>query len=177
MFLGAPGSGKSTIGRNLAEEWGWQWISTGEILRASEEEWVIERLKTGQLFDDAMVMGLALPRVNAAENAIMDGFPRTVKQAEMLVDGGVKVDLMIEVIVPMEEIQDRLALRGREQDTPEIVEERVWQYEETKTEIMAYLAGHGVKVATIDGVGLPEEVYARAKMAIKEALSGAEAAK
>ena len=167
LFLGAPGSGKSTIGQRLAQEKGWEWISTGEILRQSTEEWVVERLKTEQLFDDEMVMGLAIPRVEAAENAIFDGFPRTLKQAEIMVEKEILPDLIIEVDVPLEEILSRLELRGREQDTPEIAEQRYLMYRDTKDEILAYLVGHKVPVKVIDGVGTPDEVYQRVLEAIK----------
>ena len=172
LFLGAPGSGKSTVGQTLANDMGWEWVSTGEILRQSTEPWVIDKLKTAQLFDDEMVMSLALPRIEGAENAIYDGFPRTVRQAEILAGKGLQPDLIIEVNVPLEEIHERLALRGREQDAPEIVEQRYYMYEDTKSEILAYLVGHGSKVAVIDGVGAPEEVYARAKAEVLKAIGG-----
>ena len=133
---------------------------------------MVDRLKTGQLFDDEMVMGLAIPRIESSQNTIYDGFPRTVRQAEMLVEKGLQPDLMIEVNVPLEEIFERLALRGREQDTPEIIEQRYNMHEDTKNEIMAYLVGHGVKVAVIDGVGTPEEVYARAKAEVMKMVDG-----
>lgn len=166
LFLGAPGSGKSTIGQTLAADFGWEWISTGEILRQSQEDWVIERLKTEQLFDDDMIMGLVIPRVTSAQNAIFDGFPRTLRQAEILIEQGIKPDLMVEVEVPLSEIHQRLSLRGREQDTPDIIDQRYHMYQDTKNEIMACLAGNGVPAVAIDGVGSPEEVYARAREAI-----------
>lgn len=166
MILGAPGTGKSTVGKALSRDYGYSWISIGEILRQSKEEWVQDKLKTGQLFDDDMVMGLAISRVREAENAIFDGFPRTMKQAEILVMSGIRVDLIIEIDVPIEEIQERLMMRGREQDTPEIIEERVLYYHETKSEILAYLIGHGAKFSVIDGIGTPDEVYARVREAI-----------
>ncbi len=168
MILGAPGTGKSTVGKALARDYKYSWISTGEILRQSEEEWVKNKLKTGQLFDDDMVMGLAIPRVKQAENAIFDGFPRTLKQAEILIANGIRIDLILEVDVPIEEIQARLSLRGREQDTPEIIEERVMYYHQTKSEILAYLIGHGSKFVVVDGVGTPDEVYARVREAISQ---------
>lgn len=168
MILGAPGTGKSTIGQAIARDYGFTWVSTGEILRQSQEEWVIDKLKTGQLFDDDMVMSLAIPRVQAAENAIFDGFPRTMRQAEILIENHIKVDLILEIDVPIEEIQARLALRGREQDTPEIVEERVYYYHETKSAILAYLVGHGSKFVTIDGLGSPDEVYARVRAVLEQ---------
>ena len=77
IFLGGPGSGKSTVGSRLAEGLNWPWVSSGEILRQSKEPWVIEKLKTAQLFDDEMIASLVLSRLHQTSNAILDGFPRT----------------------------------------------------------------------------------------------------
>ena len=171
IFIGGPGSGKSTVGNRLSEDLKWPWISSGEILRQSKEPWVVERLKTAQLFDDEMVAGLVLSRLTNVPNAILDGFPRTFKQAEIMLTRGEKVDLIVEMVVPMEEVQKRLFLRGRDQDTKEIVEERYRMYEQTKAEIMAYLIGNGAKIITVDGVGSQDEVYRRTAQAISEVIS------
>lgn len=171
IFLGGPGSGKSTVGTRLAEDLKWPWISSGEILRQSKEPWVIEKLKTAQLFDDEMISGLVLSRLHTEQNAIIDGFPRTFKQAEIMITRGEKVDIIVEMKVPIEEIQKRLYLRGRDQDTKDIVEERYAMYERDKDEIMAYLVGNGSKVVTVDGVGTQDEVYARAVKGIQEAIA------
>ncbi|MBQ2638459.1 nucleoside monophosphate kinase [Candidatus Saccharibacteria bacterium] len=170
IFLGGPGSGKSTVGNRLAEDLKWPWISSGEILRQSKEPWVIEKLKTAQLFDDEMIAGLVLSRLTGVPNAILDGFPRTFKQAEIMLSRGEKVDLIVELNVPLEEVQKRLFMRGRDQDTKEIVEERLAMYEQSKTEILAYLVGNGAKLITIDGMGSPDEVYMRVAKAIQEAI-------
>ena len=58
LFLGGPGTGKSTVGNRLAKDLKWPWISSGAILRESKEQWVIDRLKTAQLFDDEMISEL-----------------------------------------------------------------------------------------------------------------------
>ena len=166
IFIGGPGSGKSTVGNRLAGDLGWPWISSGEILRQSREPWVVERLKTAQLFDDEMVAGLVFSRLSGVPNAILDGFPRTLKQAEIMLSRGEKVDLIVELTVPMEEVQKRLFMRGRDQDTKEIIEERYAMYEQTKAEIMSYLIGNGAKIVTVDGVGSPDEVYKRVAQAI-----------
>ena len=170
IFLGGPGSGKSTVGNRLAEDLKWPWISSGEILRQSKEPWVIEKLKTAQLFDDEMIAGLVLSRLTGVQNAILDGFPRTFKQAEIMLSRGEKVGLIVELNVPLEEVQKRLFMRGRDQDTKEIVEERLAMYEQSKTEILAYLVGNGAKLITIDGMGSPDEVYMRVAKAIQEAI-------
>ncbi len=170
VFIGGPGSGKSTVGQRLAGDLKWPWISSGEILRESKEPWVVEKLKTAQLFDDEMVAGLVLSRLSTEPNAILDGFPRTFKQADIMYARGEKVDIIIEMQVPIEEVQQRLVLRGRDQDAKAIVEERYQMYEESKDEILAFLIGNGTKLITIDGVGTQDEVYQRVAKGIREVL-------
>lgn len=170
IFLGGPGSGKSTVGTRLSEDLKWPWISSGEILRQSKEPWVIERLKTASLFDDEMVAGLVLSRLVGEENAILDGFPRTLKQAEIMYERGEGVDIIVEMNVPLEEVQKRLFLRGRDQDTKEIIEDRYMMYEQSKAEIMAYLVGNGAKVVSIDGVGSQDEVYQKVAKGLQEVI-------
>jgi len=94
-------------------------------------------------------------------NVVFTGFPRNLRQAEILVERHLVPEIIVEIVVPVEEVQKRLALRGRDQDAPEIVAERIAMYEETKSEILAVLIGNGAKLLTVDGVGTPEEVYRR----------------
>lgn len=161
MIMGASGSGKSTVGEHLARDLKWGWVDTGAIFRESKEPWVIEQLKTAQLFDDDMTAGLVLPRLTEVPNVVFTGFPRNLRQAEILVERHLVPEIIVEIVVPVEEVQKRLALRGRDQDAPEIVAERIAMYEETKSEILAVLIGNGAKLLTVDGVGTPEEVYRR----------------
>lgn len=106
LFLGGPGTGKSTVGNRLANDLNWPWISSGAILRESKEQWVIERLKTAQLFDDEMVSELIFSRLSGIENAIIDGYPRTLRQAEIIVDRGLKIDYIVELVVPLKRLCD-----------------------------------------------------------------------
>ena len=132
---------------------------------------MIERLKTAQLFDDEMVSELVFSRLSGIENAIIDGYPRTLRQAEIIVDRGLKIDYIVELVVPFEEIMRRLSLRGRSQDVPEIIEERQADYERSRNEIVAYLVGNGVKLLTVDGVGEVDEVYKRTVSIIRNEIN------
>lgn len=171
LFLGGPGTGKSTVGNRLANDLNWPWISSGAILRESKEQWVIDRLKTAQLFDDEMVSELVFSRLTETENAIIDGYPRTLRQAEIIVERGLKIDYIVELTVPFEEVMRRLSMRGRSQDVPEIIEERQADYERSRNEIVAFLLGNGVKLLTVDGLGEVDEVYKRTVTLIRNEIS------
>ena len=84
---------------------------------------------------------------------------------------GEKIDVIAEMGVPIEEVQKRLFLRGRDQDTKEIIEERFRMYEQDKDEIVAFLVGNGAKLVKIDGVGTLDEVFQRTINELQEAIS------
>lgn len=161
LFMGAPGSGKSTQGKMWAEKHGWVWLSTGEMLRNSKEGWVQEKLATGELFDDDFITKMALEEIRKYENLILDGFPRTLVQAKKMVEAGVKLDKIIEIEVSVEEITKRMLLRGRSEDNADVIGKRVSIYEATRDEIVKYLIGTGVKYEKVDGEGAPEEIQER----------------
>lgn len=171
LFLGGPGTGKSTVGNRLANDLKWAWISSGAILRESKEQWVIDRLKTAQLFDDLMISDLVFSRLSGVENVIIDGYPRTLRQAEIIIERGLKIDYIVELIVPFDEVMRRLSMRGRSQDVPEVIEDRQMDYERSRNEIVAYLVGNGVKLLTVDGVGEVDEVYKRAVTIIRNEIN------
>lgn len=168
LFLGAPGSGKSTQGKSFAEKMGWVWLSTGEMLRQSKEKWIQEKLATGELFDDEFITEMALTEIKKHENVILDGFPRTLIQAKKLVEAGVEVEKIIEIDVPAEEILQRMLLRGRDEDNEEVIGKRISIYEATRDEIVKYLTENGSQFVKIDGVGTPEEVAERVYRGVSE---------
>lgn len=161
LFIGAPGSGKSTQGVILAEARGYKWLSTGQMLRDSDEPWIKEKLATGELFDDDFITNMALKEIEKYDDIILDGFPRTLKQAEKLVEAQVKLDKIVEIDVPAEEILKRMLLRGRDEDNEEVIGKRISIYEATRDEIVGYLRENGVEYVKIDGVGSPEEIAKR----------------
>src|SRR5690606_36203830 len=96
LFFGAPGSGKSSQGQKLVERNGWQWMSTGDLFRRSEDPEVLKRLAAGELIDDELtnkVLSDALKKLDTSKMLILDGYPRNIDQAEWLLRHAPDYDL------------------------------------------------------------------------------------
>ena len=120
ILLGSPGSGKGTQTQFITEKYGIPQISTGDMLRAAVREGTplgIEAKKvmdTGGLVSDSIILGLIKERITQADcvnGFLLDGFPRTIAQAEGLDAMGVIIDTVIEIAVADEEIVKRIAGR------------------------------------------------------------------
>ncbi|MCD8095081.1 MAG: adenylate kinase [Ruminococcus sp.] len=120
ILLGAPGAGKGTQAEVICKEFNIPTISTGNMLRAAVKEGTEYGLKAkaamdaGALVSDEIVIGILKDRIaqdDAQNGFILDGFPRTVPQAEALDEMGVKIDKVVEIFVPDEKIQKRMSGR------------------------------------------------------------------
>jgi len=120
IFLGAPGAGKGTQAENISEKLNIPNISTGVILREAINEKTSMGLKAkdymdkGALVPDAIVISIIKSRLTKpdCENGfILDGFPRTVPQAEYLEESGVVIDLIVDIHVPDDKIIERMSGR------------------------------------------------------------------
>ena len=120
ILLGAPGAGKGTQAQFITETWGIPQISTGDMLRAAvkaQTELGVaakEVMDAGGLVSDDIIIGLVKERIKQADCAngfLFDGFPRTIPQAEAMVDAGVDIDHVVEIAVEDEEIVARLSGR------------------------------------------------------------------
>lgn len=124
IMLGAQGTGKGTIAGLISEETNWPQISTGDIFRKNISEKTklgIEAdkyISKGDLVPDEITVPMVIDRLNqedAKNGAILDGFPRTIEQAkkldEILEQSGKRVDLVINLTTPREEIIDRMLTR------------------------------------------------------------------
>ncbi|WP_439102636.1 adenylate kinase [Congregibacter sp.] len=120
ILLGAPGAGKGTQAQYITEAFGIPQISTGDMLRAAVKAGTEMGLKakaimdTGGLVSDDIIIGLVKERIaepDCAGGCLFDGFPRTIPQAQAMVDAGVTIDHVIEIAVDDEEIVKRLSGR------------------------------------------------------------------
>lgn len=182
VFLGAPGVGKGTQALTLAKELGLAHISTGEMLRAAVEEGSeLGRqakgiMDAGQLIPDELMIALIEKRIQADDcgrGCILDGFPRTVAQAEALdklLDArGEKLGGVVFFVAPRDELVTRLSHRraheGRADDTVEVQEKRLKVYEEQTAPLVDYYEKIGLLVR-VDAVGNIGEVYSRLREAV-----------
>ncbi|WP_019617015.1 adenylate kinase [Psychromonas ossibalaenae] len=120
ILLGAPGAGKGTQAQFMMDKYGIPQISTGDMLRAAAKAGTELGLKAkelmdaGQLVSDELIIGLVKERIaqeDCAKGFLLDGFPRTIPQADAMKEAGVIVDFVLEFDVPDEEIVKRMAGR------------------------------------------------------------------
>ena len=176
VFLGPPGSGKGTQAEVLAEQLGVSHISTGAMLRDAVEEGsdlgrkVEAIMNSGALVDDdtmADVVRDRLAKSDARRGFILDGYPRTLPQAETLgailtgqPGGGATLDAVVLIDVPEDELVRRALARQRADDKEEVVRERLRVYrEKTEPLIGHYRERHLLRA--VDGNAPIEEVTSR----------------
>lgn len=178
VLFGAPGCGKGTQAQRLKEHYGIDHVSTGEVIRdeirrgtelgRSMESYI----KEGRLAPDSIVIGMIANYVADhldAKGCIFDGFPRTTVQAEefdkILARHGLKVDIMVDIHVPEEELVRRILLRGKDSGraddaSEEVIRGRLDVYHRQTAVLADYYAGQN-KYALVDGVGTMDEVFDR----------------
>ena len=170
LLFGPTGAGKSMQGQMLAVRQGWKWLSTGEMLRASDDSEVIAVLKSGELVSDELTYDVFDKAIQDAKakhypQVIVDGFPRTKEQAEWLAGymekSDEKIDLVVVLEVPESEIMNRLEKRARMEDTPETIARRMTIYRQKMYPILGTFAEDGVRVVHLDGTGTAGEVHDR----------------
>lgn len=168
VFFGPAGAGKSVQGQMLAARNDWRWLSAGQMLRDTRDPELFKQMQAGGLADPARVnalMGEAIVRATNIDRVILDGFPRQLSQAQWLVESkdnhGRDLKLVIVLEVPKSELLKRLEVRGRTDDTPEAIEERLNIYRKEMYPILSYLSEHGIAVAHVDGTGTDGQVHDR----------------
>lgn len=168
VFFGPAGAGKSVQGQMLAARNGWRWLSAGQLLRDTHDIELIKEMQTGKLVDPAKVsalMGDAIKRSHNIDRVILDGFPRQMSQAKWLIENkthhGRDIQLVIVMEVPKSELLKRLEVRGRADDTPDAIDERLRIYRTEMYPILSYLTEQNINIVHIDGVGTVGQVHDR----------------
>ncbi len=176
LLFGPTGAGKSVQGKMLAARKGWQWISTGELLRQNADDQTIEMLKTGELISDNIIYKVFEKAIgdiysNGDSNFIIDGFPRNKNQAEWFSDyikkSGKQIDIVVVLEVPDSEIMTRLEKRNRMEDTPETIMRRMNIYRQKMYPVLGILADAGARIVHLDGTGTVGEVHDRIYSEVK----------
>ena len=175
VLMGPPGAGKGTQGELLARHMEVPRLSTGEMLReARANRTELGRraqayMELGDLVPDEVVLGLvaeALDGPRSPAGFILDGFPRTIAQAEglseILEERSTPLDGVIFLEVPEEELVRRLTGRSanesRSDDSPETVHRRLQVYQAETEPVIRWYAEHDVRLIEADGVGSIEEI-------------------
>jgi adenylate kinase len=178
LLIGPPGSGKGTQATRIGNHYGIAHISSGELLRRQVEmdtaigRAVQSQLARGDLVSDGIVMDLLRRPVETASRQggyVLDGFPRTVAQAEAAyliareLGAGVQVALYLNV--PRDQVVERMVSRGRAagrtDDNLDVINHRLEVFDEQTTPLLDYYANREVLV-TVDGSKPPDEVTATA---------------
>ena len=172
ILFGLAGSGKGTQGKALSEIFGWRSLSVGQAIRDTGD--YAEATNKGELIPDEDVIRLMNRQIEKAEaegfDVILDGYPRTVGQAEYIVNNmAEKIDGAIILEVPKEELFNRLELRGRDDDKEKSsIERRFEIFEQNICSILPLLNQVNIPVERVNGVGKIEEVTKRLVDVIKK---------
>ena len=186
ILLGPPGVGKGTQAKILVEKLGIPQLSTGDILRSAianktplgvQAKAIVD---SGSLVSDDIVNGIVSERIDAADCAngfILDGFPRTIPQADalgaMLEQKGLKLNAVIAITADADTLVARVANRAKEtggaraDDNAEVIRKRLEVYRELTEPLVAYYRGKGA-LQTVDGMAPVEQVTAAIMAALKD---------
>lgn len=175
IFLGAPGAGKGTQAKVLADLCNIPHVSTGDILREAVAQETVLGLQAkaymdrGDLVPDQLVIGLIKERLAEADAQvgwILDGFPRNVSQAEfldqLLEEINQVYDYAVNFHVPDEILVARMLNRGRKDDTEEVIRHRLQIYHEKTAPLIDFYKGRE-KLVSIDGNAAVDTVTAELK--------------
>lgn len=175
LIMGLPGAGKSVQSGLIRDRMGFHWLSTGQLLRDAKDDEILAVQKTGALVNDELMcklVGSTLKEIGYDADFLLDGFPRTVEQAEWLVSHGKEigkhVKLVLYLVVDEQVAVERLGNRGRPDDQVETIKKR--REEAQKIEpTLSYLKEQGVQVKEIDANSDVESIFKDIQAAMADA--------
>jgi adenylate kinase len=167
VLLGAPGAGKGTQAKRIKDRYGVAHISTGDMFRAEKESGselglkLQEYMSAGRLVPDQLVLDIVSARLakpDCEKGFLLDGFPRTVGQAEalsaMLATAGKPLDKVLYLKLSEQEAVNRLLgrakIEGRSDDTPETIKKRMSVFNDLTEPLIAYYHAEGL-LETVNG--------------------------
>lgn len=166
ILMGVAGAGKSMQGKILADEHGYAWISTGEILRVLVTGKRRHEMLEGKLLSDEEMINMmdkVLDLIDPKQEFVLDGFPRTVPQADWLMDQahGGRFDLTAVIHLGASEdvVRKRLLERGRQDDTDDAIGQRFSEYKSVTLPIIQHFREEGATVCDIDASQDPRDVH------------------
>jgi adenylate kinase len=178
VLLGPPGAGKGTQAVLLSEKLGVPHISTGDLFRANIGEKTPlgleakKYLDAGDLVPSELTVDMVRSRLaepDAVNGFLLDGFPRSVGQAEALVDIlsdlNAQLDAVLSFVVDEDVVVDRMLARGREDDKEDVIRNRLKVYRDETAPLLDYYSD---KLVTVDAIGEVDEVNARALKSIED---------
>lgn len=166
LLMGVAGSGKSMQGKIFADEHGYAWISTGEIFRVLITGKRRQEMLEGKLLSDDEVIKVVdkvLELIDTTQEFVLDGFPRTIPQADWLLgqahEGRFKLNAVVHLTASEGVVRSRLLERGRQDDTDAAIAKRFSEYHSTTLPIIDHLKREGAPVFDIDAAQDPRAVH------------------
>ena len=175
VFIGPPGAGKGTQAERLIATYRLAHLSTGDMLRAARDAQsdvgreADKYMSAGQLVPDDVILRIIDHRLRQPDcqaGFLLDGFPRTLVQAgaldRVLAEQDTPLEVVLELRVPEEELFRGLAGRGRADDKPEVIRQRLVAYRQQTEPLLAYYGEAGL-LRSVDGLGTVEEIFQRTR--------------
>jgi len=168
ILMGVAGSGKSMQGRMLADEAGYPWLSTGELLRVLITGRRRHEMLTGKLLSDDEVINVVdtvMGLIDTSQRFVLDGFPRTIAQADWLLSKVNKKELKLtaifHLVVSEEIVKERLDARARSDDNEGAIRNRFEEYRKMTVPILEHFKNAGITVTDIDASKSPPVIHAQ----------------
>jgi adenylate kinase len=165
LLMGLPGSGKGTQGKIMADQHRMHLVSMGEIIRMYVTGERRSRMLSGELLDDDEVIEILdriLDSLPDKKRCVLDGFPRTISQAEWLLAKAKKENFTIDYVINLEASEEtvagRLQARGRIDDRQEVITERFKEYAELTKPLVEWYEEHNINVVSINAERSVDEV-------------------
>jgi adenylate kinase len=158
LIMGPAGAGKSVQAQMLVDSLGYEWVSTGVVLRqAMQDPEIRQKMEHGELLDDSVVEDIvakALKQAKDKEKVILDGFPRDHHQARWLTGfcagGEMTLEAVIHLEISLDVARKRLLGRGRTDDHDDAIKKRFDEYEHITTPILEYMKKQDVAICDVD---------------------------